>query len=35
MEESVAALENRQESVVLWTNRWGGKTVMLVLLFDP
>ena len=35
MEESVAALANRQESVVVLTNRCGDKTVMLVLSFVP
>ena len=35
MEESVAALVNKQESVVVLTNRCGGKTVTLVLSFAP
>ena len=35
MEESVAALKNKQESVVVWTNKCGGKTVTLVLSLVP
>ena len=35
MEESVAARENKQESVVVWTNKCGGRTVTLVLSFVP
>ena len=35
MEESVAALEKKQESVIVWMNKCGGKTVTLVLSFVP
>ena len=35
MEESVAALVNQQESVVVWMNKCGGKTVTLALSFVP
>ena len=35
MEESVVACENKQESVVVWMNRCGGRTVTLLLSFVP
>ena len=35
MKESVVARENKQERVVVWTNKRGGRMVTLVLSFVP